>query len=188
MWRATVDPPWEPRAWRDAARLALCAGVAPEALEWNANTEGLLGSRPLTDAAPVRESPSVPRAFLDLAEAVLAHRDPHRHALLYRLLWRLVDGEPGLLEHDTDPDVRRARQLEKAVRRDVHKMHAFVRFREVPGEPNAFVAWYEPDHFVVDIAAPFFMRRFAGMRWAILTPYGRAVWDGDSMTLNWTTN
>ena len=183
MWRATVDPPWAPREWRDMARHALCAGVAPDALEWSAGTEGLLGFRPLADATPVRDPPSVPRAFLDLAEAVVAHRDPQRHALLYRLLWRLVEGEPELLAHDADADVRRARQLEKAVRRDVHKMHAFVRFREVAGEPDTFVAWYEPDHFVVDLAAPFFMRRFAGMRWAILTPYRRAVWDGEAMTL-----
>ena len=30
-----------------------------------------------------------------------------------------------------DPDVRRIEELDKAVRRDAHKMHAFVRFREV---------------------------------------------------------
>jgi DNA polymerase len=79
--------------------------------------------------------------------------------------------------------VRRARQLEKAVRRDVHKMHAFVRFRAVPGEADTFIAWYEPDHYIVDLAAPFFMRRFAGMRWAILTAYRSAVWDGQALAL-----
>ncbi|WP_133479439.1 UdgX family uracil-DNA binding protein [Cognatilysobacter segetis] len=183
MWRARLDPPWALAGWRDAARTALRAGVPPEAIDWDARGDGLLGSTPLAEAPPLQDAPSVPGGFIALAEAVLAHRDPHRHALLYRLLWRLTRGEPGLLAHDTDPDMRRARQLEKAVRRDVHKMHAFVRFREVPGEANAFVAWYEPDHFIVDLAAPFFMRRFAGMRWAILTPDRRAVWDGQAMTL-----
>jgi len=183
MWAATVEPRWDLAAWRDAARTALRAGIAPDAIEWNGDGSGLLGSTPLSAAPALRDAPAVPGAFLRTAEAVLAHRDAHRHALLYRLLWRIANGEHGLLEHATDPDVRRAQQLEKAVRRDVHKMHAFVRFREVPGEANTFVAWYEPDHFVVDLAAPFFMRRFAGMRWAILTPYRRAIWDGTSMTL-----
>ncbi|WP_462116741.1 UdgX family uracil-DNA binding protein [Lysobacter xanthus] len=129
------------------------------------------------------DAPAVPGAFLRLARDVLAHRDPRRHALPYALLWRLVNGEPRLLEHETDPEVRRALQLQKAVRRDAHKMEAFVRFREVPGEPGVFVAWYEPDHDVVDLVAPFFMKRFAGMRWAILTPYRRAVWDGTALAM-----
>ena len=78
--------------------------------------------------------------------------------------------------------MHRALELAKSVRRDSHKMKAFVRFRAVPGEDNAFVAWFEPDHFIVDRVAPFFMRRFAGMRWAILTPYRSAMWDGESLT------
>jgi DNA polymerase len=58
-------------------------------------------------------------------------------------------------------------------------MKAFVRFREIPGTPDAFVAWFEPQHYIVDRVAPFFARRFAGMRWAILTPYRSAHWDGE---------
>ncbi|WP_133498863.1 UdgX family uracil-DNA binding protein [Cognatilysobacter terrigena] len=183
MWRATVEPAWELAAWRDQARMALRAEIAPEVIEWNGDVDGLLGARALVDAEPVREAPAVPGGFLRLAQAVIAHRDPHRHALLYRLLWRLTHGEPSLLEHDADIDVRRAAQLEKAVHRDAHKMKAFVRFREVPGEDNAFIAWYEPDHHVADLVAPFFAKRFAGMRWAILTPYRRAIWDGEHLEL-----
>jgi DNA polymerase len=59
--------------------------------------------------------------------------------------------------------------IAQAVRRDTHKMKAFVRFREVPGQPDAFIAWFEPQHHIVDRVAPFFARRFTGMRWAILT-------------------
>ncbi len=67
--------------------------------------------------------------------------------------------------------------------RDAHKAKAFVRFREVPGEDNAFVAWYEPDHHILDLVAPFFMRRFAGMRWAIVTPERSARWDGAALVM-----
>jgi DNA polymerase len=183
MWWATMDRAWELAAWRDTARVALRACITPEAIEWGADGGGLLGSAPLCEAPRVREAPVVPAAFLRLAEAVVAHREPQRHALLYRLLWRIASGDVDVLGHETDPDVRRAHQLERAVRRDVHKMHAFVRFRAVPEQPDTFIAWYEPDHFVVDLAAPFFIRRFAGMRWAILTPYCRAVWDGASLAM-----
>lgn len=183
MWRATVEPAWEPDAWRAQARAAWVAGIGPDQLDWGGEGGGLLGSQPVETAPAVREAPRVGRAFLDLATHVLAHRDAGRHALLYRLLWRIASGERGLMDFAADPDVRRARQLEKAVTRDAHKAKAFVRFREVPGEDNAFVAWYEPDHFVLDLVAPFFMRRFAGMRWAIVTPDRSARWDGAELSM-----
>ena len=45
------------------------------------------------------------------------------------------------------------------------------------GEDEAFVAWFEPEHHVVERAAPFFKKRFATMRWSILTPKGSVHWD-----------
>ena len=35
---------------------------------------------------------------------------------------------------------------------------------------RAFIAWYRPDHRILQLAAPFFAERFAVMRWTILTP------------------
>ena len=125
----------------------------------------------------------MPAAFIGLANRVLAHRDPHRHALLYRLLWRLTHGEKALLANPLDEDVYRARVLEKTIGRDLHKMKAFVRFREVPGSKDSFVAWFEPEHQILDLVAPFFVRRFAGMQWAILTPYRSAAWDGEALLM-----
>jgi len=178
MIRAVVDPPWDLAAWRAQARMALRADIEPALVDWDdAHVRSLLGGASL-DTLPVkRDAPHVSGAFLPLATRVLAHRDPARHALLYRLLWRMTHGEPHLLTHVTDRDVHRASELEKAIRRDTHKMKAFVRFREVPGEADAYVAWFEPEHHIVDRVAPFFMRRFAGMRWAILTPYRSVSWD-----------
>jgi DNA polymerase len=73
--------------------------------------------------------------------------------------------------------------LVKAVRRDQHKMQAFVRFREIGREPNnRFVAWFEPEHHIVEATAPFFARRFADMAWSILTPEICAHWDGHAVS------
>ncbi|MEO7917119.1 MAG: UdgX family uracil-DNA binding protein, partial [Dokdonella sp.] len=169
-------------AWRAVARTALLAGVAPHDIAWNGDAQsGLLAGIDMMSLAPVRNPPRVSSTFLSLAASVLCHRDTQRHALLYRLLWRIGNGEAKLLSRATDIDVNRAQVLAKTVSRDCHKMKAFVRFREVPGQDNAYVAWFEPDHHIVDRVAPFFARRFAGMRWAILTPDRRAWWDG--MTL-----
>ncbi len=182
MFTATVNPPWDPVAWRMAARAALAAGVAPDQIDWSGGAQGgLLTGIEVTALQPVREVPHVSQEFLSLANAVLCHRDPHRHALLYRMLWRIAEGERALLERATDADVHRARVLEKSVRRDNHKMKAFVRFREVAGSTDDFIAWFEPEHYILDRVAPFFARRFDGMRWAVLTPYRSVRWDGQSL-------
>lgn len=178
-YRAVVAPAWCATSWRDAARRAWEAELPPEAIDWSGEAQhGLLAWPALADAPRRRGGMSVPRDFLALCDAVLCHRDGERHSLLYRMLWRISQGERHLLERATDMDVCRARHWEKAVRRDTHKMKAFVRFREVPGQDGTFVAWFEPDHWIVDRVVPFFARRFAGMRWSIIAPYRSVHWDG----------
>ena len=183
-WRAVVDPGWSLEAWRTLARQAWEAGLAPEQVDWEDPTQaGLLPSPPVAEAPVLRSGLSVPAAFMDLAGRVVCHRAPDRHALLYRLLWRIGEGERGLLQQAMDADVHRLRGLEKSVGRDLHKMKAFVRFRAVPGQQDTFAAWFEPEHFIVDRIAPFFLRRFAGMRWSIHTPYRSVLWDGQALWL-----
>jgi DNA polymerase len=134
----------------------------------------LLGNTPMT----------VPAAFVPLAQSALLHRDEARFALLYRVLWRLQENR-ALLEDAADADVAAVNAMAKAVRRDIHKMHAFVRFREVETEDGArFVAWFEPQHWIVEAAAPFFVDRFASMQWSIVTPDKTARWDGAALTFD----
>jgi len=172
--------------WRDAARGLLAAGVRPADVDWRIGSDGgaLFAAPPPPATGPA--AISVPRAFLDLAEAVVCHRDPGRFALLYRLLVRLQD-DRGLLADIADADVTAARRLEKSVRRDCHKMTAFVRFNELPGAGagrRRFCAWFEPDHHIVARTAPFFARRFADMDWMILTPAGTAAFADGALTLS----
>ena len=128
------------------------------------------------DVAPVY----APAAFMPLSQSVVLHRDPGRFGLLYRLLWRL-QVEPALRADPLDADWVLAERMAQAVRRDMHKMKAFVRFRTVrdpAGGAPLHVAWFEPEHHVVEATAPFFARRFTAMRWAILTPERSVRWDG----------
>jgi DNA polymerase len=50
------------------------------------------------------------------------------------------------------------------------------------GDGDRFVAFHRPDHFIVRLAAPFFVERFRTMRWSILTPDECAHWDGAELS------
>jgi DNA polymerase len=172
--------------WRKAARALVTNGVRPEQVGWEIGQEvdGGLFADPLPQAAdgPTRML-TVPRSFLERAESVACHSHPRRFDLLYRLLWRL-QRETTLMQIASDPDIRRFEELDKAVRRDIHKMRAFVRFRQIGDAANErYVAWFEPEHYIVERNAPFFMRRFTGMRWSILTPHASAIWDGETLSI-----
>ena len=166
--------------WRKAARQLALRQVSPAEVTWivDGNEPGLFDAarepQPCGDAAHF----NVPKAFVELARIAILHRDPARFALLYRLLSRLR-ASPQLLQIATDADVAIAEGMARAVRRDEHKMHAFVRFRELTCDDAArFVAWFEPEHRIVELAAPFFRDRFSSMAWSILTPERCAHWNG----------
>ncbi len=175
--------------WRDCARALIQARVPPDRISWiEPGGSGDLFAQgdhgvpaPTSAAPPVRAN----RRFVNLARNAALHSDPERFALLYRLLWRL-QANPGMMEDKADDDVRKVEELDKNVRRDSHKMHAFVRFRLVEADEaeggDRYVAWFEPDHHILRANAGFFMRRFANMRWSILTPRGSLHWDGETMT------
>ncbi|UXC90656.1 UdgX family uracil-DNA binding protein [Sphingobium sp. RSMS] len=183
MYRARLNGPDDFDGWRDAARALTLAGIAPADIVWQ-DGEGAGDLFAADEPLPVASGAafSVPRAFVELAETAILHRDPERFALLYALLARLRD-RPASLEDRADPLVRRVESLAKAVRRDMHKMRAFVRFRELAdAQGPRFVAWFEPDHHIVRANAGFFVRRFASMRWSILTPELSIHWDGEALT------
>jgi DNA polymerase len=174
---------WE--TWRSAARRLALDNVPPEQTSWSVGQPADLFAEAPADPPPPPPAGTftVPRALVSLAETVIQHHDPERFALLYRLLWRAHGGEKHLLEITTDPDVHRANRFAQSVRRDTHKMRAFVRFREVTEAGSTrYVSWFEPDHYIVEANAPFFVRRFATMTWSILTPYRSVHWDGDELS------
>ncbi|HEY0438140.1 MAG TPA: UdgX family uracil-DNA binding protein [Phenylobacterium sp.] len=167
--------------WREAARTLRAAGIAPEEAIWTVGAGGDLFDDAAAEPRPGCAGFTVPRGFMGLAEAAVLHRSDERFALLYRLLWRL-GAEPALLEVHSDPDVQKVRGFTKAVATAEHKMRAFVRFRQVPdAEAETYVAWFEPAHRVTQLAAPFFVRRFANMRFSLLTPDACAHWDTQNL-------
>ncbi|WP_077002441.1 UdgX family uracil-DNA binding protein [Variovorax sp. KK3] len=188
----TLDGETDWPGFRREARALIAALVPPEQVDWCTRDDSTAGLFAETSTPPPARTPTnrtaqlvVPASFVALCEAVILHADPERFALLYRLLWRLMH-EPGLRGDPLDPDRIRARRMAQAVKTDMHKMKAFVRFREVDAHDGGgplHVAWFEPTHHVVEAVAPFFMRRFAQMRWAILTPRRSIRWNGELLEL-----
>jgi probable DNA metabolism protein len=172
MHRVTLPDIGTVAAWRAEARRLAGQGVPPETVLWTVGTrsEDLFAVAPPTAGEPI--DLRLPKAAVSGIETALHHSDPERFARAYAVVIRMARKE--LRWNDrTDPALHRLLGQEKAVRRDIHKMHAFVRFREVgePGRPRrAFAAWFEPDHPIVEAAAPFFARRFGDMDWIIATP------------------
>ncbi len=163
------------RGWRNAARRAIARNLAPHELTWRiaSETADLLTAKQYNAPAP---SFKVPKRFLALAVEVLLHRDPSRFALMYRLLFRLQK-QPDLLADAVDEDVWQASRMAKQVHRDIHKMHAFLRFKEVQADGEAqWLAWFEPDHHILEAASPHFAARFASLKWSIFTPERSVRW------------
>jgi uracil-DNA glycosylase len=168
-------------AWRDQARGLVRIQAAPHDVIWQ------VGERPVdlfASSTGVASTPTpfgVPRDFVALARTVICHNDPQRFSLLYQLLVD-IRARRRRVEDAADPLVRKLTVMAKEVRRDIHKMRAFVRFRQIETEAGeAYVAWFEPEHHIVRRNASFFVRRFAGMHWSILTPQVSVHWDRNTL-------
>ena len=185
----TLQGPGDLEGFRRAARGLLAQQILPAQVSWHCT--GLPVQDPLDklpdNHAAAGDAPAVqvPPEFLALCESAILHADARRFGLLYRLLWRLVH-EPGLRHDPLDADLVELQHMAQAVRDEMHSMKAFVRFHSVQDEsfrnhPEGgplHVAWVEPEHHTAPAMAAFFARRFAQMRWAILTPERSAQWDG----------
>ncbi len=147
-----------------------------------------VGVQPALFSAPAKVVATAwlpPAGWHDLGRRVAMHADDTRYARLLAFARRL-QREPGLWADVLDPERRRLQAFARQVDREIHKIHAFVRFREVADEHAAggrrHVAWFEPAHHILRAAAPFFVDRFAQHPWAILTPRGCLHWDGQRLT------
>ena len=176
-------------AFRAHARALIGEGVPPEGIRWRdplrspraeGAEPGLFGATdapsPLPDRTAAVRSPALelPRAYVDALPTISCYRDESVWRALYVVAWRIARGDRGLMADPLDADVAVLQRMRKAIGRDAHKMHAFVRFRRIedPGARGGerFIAWYRPSHLIVEREASFFRGRFPSMDWSILTP------------------
>jgi uracil-DNA glycosylase len=175
MYVARIPRDDEEAAFRTAARRAIALDVAPRDITFvDADQPSLFP--PLPDDAPDHAF-AVPRSYGELLHDAISHSAADRCDLLYDVLWRIRHGERDLAANPADAAVARLAEYARNVRRDIHKMHAFLRFRPRALDGHTlYVAWFEPRHFTLRRAAPFFVDRFTNMDWLIATPIGTAAW------------
>ena len=195
-----LSAPDDFEGFRQAARVLLAVGAEPHAIHWRwqdtharqsaavdlfaADALGSLAGKALTPEAldqlpiPPGQAVRLQKPQLFTLKSACCHSHAGRFALCYRWLFR-VQQSPRLRGDALDADWCEIERLAKAVGRDIHKMHAFVRFRPTHTANGEVIdiAWFEPDHHTVRAGAGFFMRRFSNMRWAILTPQCSVYWD-----------
>jgi DNA polymerase len=187
--------------WREAARELLVHDVPPELVTWSTPQAGgdlFSGAPPAAGQthnpddnkdqipppsdAPRHPPPQIPRSLMDMLQSAACCRVPDRWAFLYRVIWRWQQGEHDV-QSPADEDGARLHAMVKAVRREEHDMHAYIRFRERPAEagPPRFVAWYEPQHDVLPQVAEHFISRMGRVSWMIATPEASVLWDGQTL-------
>lgn len=111
------------------------------------------------------------------AAFVAAFRDDSTWPLLYRLAFRLIYENKNLMSIALDNDVLDFHRRMRLVSRDLHKVKAFVRFKEIKKDDESiYMAWHRPDHRVLKFSAPFFTDRFNGMNWVIFTEDESMSW------------
>lgn len=174
--------------WRTAARELLAHNIAPHAVQWISHKDdGDLfsnGGEPDGQTAVKPGSPSVriSRKLMDMLQSAACCRVPNRWAFLYLVLWRWQQGEKDVLSA-ADEDGAKLHAMVKAVRREEHDMHAYIRFRERREDagPPRFVAWFEPNHDVLPQVAKHFASRMGRVTWMIATPEASVMWDGATL-------
>lgn len=172
--------------WRKIARMLLASGTLPHEIQWQAQSaDGDLfgGEPPLKDVSERSVSAMrVSKELLEMLELAACYRAKDRWSFLYRILWRWQAGDRTVLS-PADEDGQRLHVMIKTVRREVHKMNAFLRFRERAAELGApqFVAWFEPLHDVLPRVSRHFAKRMGYASWLIATPDATAVWDGTTL-------
>ncbi|SED20540.1 TIGR03915 family putative DNA repair protein [Pseudomonas anguilliseptica] len=171
--------------WREVARSLLQQGLPPHQITWltDGDNGGLFDHTPAPSSPPATTPPlRIPKQLLELLQNAARFRVEDRWSLLYRILWRVAQGDrAAMLPGDIDGSQLHKRL--KAIGRESHHLHAFLRFHPRPKstEGPQLVAWYEPAHDILASASGHFAERLGRSTWLIATPDDGVYWDGQRL-------
>jgi probable DNA metabolism protein len=171
--------------WREVARSLIQQRVPPHQITWltDGDSGGLFDHAPVPNNAPATMPPlRIPKQLLELLQSAARFRVEDRWSLLYRILWRVAQGDrAAMLPGDIDGSQLHKRL--KAIRREAHHLHAFLRFHPRPenAEGPQLVAWHEPAHDILASASGHFAERLGRTTWLIATPDDGVYWDGQRL-------
>jgi probable DNA metabolism protein len=85
--------------------------------------------------------------------------------IMLQYLRALFDERKNISEDYTRDYVLKVHQIDKQMRREIHRMHAFVRFEKT--SDNVYFSSIEPDFNVLPLAIEHFEKRYADQQWII---------------------
>jgi uracil-DNA glycosylase len=168
--------------WRDQARQLFMQAIPPHAAAWeDPGQDQLFGNAAPANGPIVRPAPRIPPPLLEALQVAAQYRVVGRWSLLYRVLWRVAHGErEAMLAGDRDGSELQKRI--KAVHREGHHLHAFVRFHPLRGRGGLdYVATHEPAHDVLASASLHFAERLGRQRWMIVSSRDAVWFDGEEL-------
>ena len=155
-----------------AVRRLVAAGVPPDEVTWT--TTACRACSPPSAATTAPADRRCRARLAELIRLVVCHRDPERYApALHRWSGASCTASATCSRSrptrwSTASTAWRSRSAATCTRCTPSSASAASRPR--PGE--RFVAWFEPDHHILDATADFFVDRFRSLDWTILTPDG----------------
>lgn len=178
------------QGFRQALRILIWSSIPPQQITWRASTNvARFGGGHLPSAYGAAGKPIIlPRPVGDLIKRVVCHSDPKKYALLYDLVWRMrrpTAPDPHVYRNAEDSRVKQLHVMANDVAQDIETMRAGLRFRETADQSigERFIACFEPQHFIIEQAAPVFIDRFPSLDWTLLTPKGSLWWDRKELAI-----
>ncbi|MEL6140036.1 MAG: TIGR03915 family putative DNA repair protein [Bacteroidota bacterium] len=90
---------------------------------------------------------------------------PDRELILLHFIRRFFAEGHEVIEDLTDRHIRQLNRLDQQMGREVHRMHAFVRFQQTPD--NLYAALINPDFDVLPLLDKHFIARYPAQDWLI---------------------
>lgn len=88
-----------------------------------------------------------------------------REMLIFRSIELLLSKPSAVKGNYRNPHLLRVKQINKEISREVHRMHAFVRFQRLADD--IWFAAIEPDFDVMPLIGQHFEKRYADQKWVI---------------------
>jgi len=88
--------------------------------------------------------------------------------LILHFVQKAMSSRHNIIKNYRDEKILELHKINKKIGREVHRMHAFVRFQKT--KDNIFTALIEPDFNVLPLIGDHFEKRYPAMHWLIYDP------------------
>ncbi len=104
---------------------------------------------------------------------------------IHHFIRTAMSAKENVLQNYRDDTILQLHQIKKMIGREVHRMHAFVRFQET--KDGMLVALINPDFNVLPLSGKHFVKRYPALHWLIYDTKRHYGWHYDQHQSNFIT-